>query len=78
MGGWHHQCNGHVFGQASGDGELPCWLRVKSLSAMWEDPGSIPGREDPLKMEMATHSSIFAWRSPMGRGAWWAIVHGVA
>ena len=27
---------------------------------------------------MATHSSIFAWRIPMDRGAWRAIVHGVA
>ena len=26
---------------------------------------------------MATHSSILAWRIPMDRGAWWAIVHGV-
>ena len=25
---------------------------------------------------MATHSSILAWRIPMDRGAWWAIVHG--
>ena len=26
---------------------------------------------------MATHSSILAWRIPMGRGAWWATVYGV-
>ena len=26
---------------------------------------------------MATHSSILAWRIPMDRGAWWAVVHGV-
>ena len=26
---------------------------------------------------MATHSSILAWRIPMNRGAWPAIVHGV-
>ena len=25
---------------------------------------------------MATHSSILAWRIPMDRGAWRAIVHG--
>ena len=36
------------------------------------------GQEDPLEEEMATHSSIFAWRIPMDRGAWWATVHGVA
>ena len=28
------------------------------------DTGSIPGQEDSLEQEMATHSSIFAWRSP--------------
>ena len=28
------------------------------------DPGSIPGSEDPLEKEMATHSSILAWRIP--------------
>ena len=27
--------------------------------------------------EMATHSSILAWKNPMDRGAWWATVHGV-
>ena len=27
---------------------------------------------------MATHSSILAWRIPMERGDWWAIVHRVA
>ena len=35
-------------------------------------------REDPLEKEMATHSSILAWRIPMDGGAWWATVHGVA
>ena len=28
------------------------------------DLGSIPGPEDPLEKEMATHSSIPAWRLP--------------
>ena len=28
------------------------------------DPGLIPGREDPLEKEMATHSSTLAWRIP--------------
>ena len=36
------------------------------------------GREDPLEESMATHSSIFAWRIPMVRGAWQATVRGVA
>ena len=28
------------------------------------DPGLIPGQKDPLEEEMATHSSILAWRIP--------------
>ena len=35
------------------------------------------GREDPLEKEMATHSSILAWRITMDGGAWWATVQGV-
>ena len=27
------------------------------------DPGSIPGPKDPLEKEMATHSSILAWKT---------------
>ena len=30
-----------------------------------------------LEKEMATHSSVLAWRIP-GTGAWWAAVYGVA
>ena len=32
------------------------------------------GQEDPLKKEMAIHSSIIAWKNPRDREAWWAIV----
>ena len=38
---------------------------VKNLPAIAgdaEDAGSIPELEDPLEKEMATHSSILAWR----------------
>ena len=28
------------------------------------NPGSIPGLEDPLEKEMATHSRTLAWRIP--------------
>ena len=28
------------------------------------DPGSIPGREDPLEKEMTTHFSTLAWKIP--------------
>ena len=42
-------------------------LVVKNLLASAgdiRDVGSIPGLEDPLEEEMATHSSILAWRIP--------------
>ena len=40
---------------------------VKNLPASSgdaRDAGSIPGQEDPLKEEMATHSIILAWKIP--------------
>ena len=46
--------------------KLPAKLETRSL-----------GREDPQEKGMATHSSVLAWRIPMGRGAWRATVHGV-
>ena len=36
------------------------------------------GWDDLLEEGMATHSSILAWRIPMDRGDWQAIVHVVA
>ena len=37
------------------------------------------GWEDPLEKKMATHSSQYSClENPMDRGAWQAIVHGVA
>ena len=50
--------------------------RLKRLPGMWETRVRSLDREDPLEKEMATHSSILAWR--MYRGAWQATVHGVA
>ena len=35
---------------------------VKNLSAMWETWVQSLGWEDPLEEDMATHSSILAWR----------------
>ena len=37
---------------------------VKNLLAMWETRVRFLGQEDSLKKEMATHSSILAWRIP--------------
>ena len=45
---------------------------VKNLPAMQETHVQCLGGEDPLEKEMATHSSILAWRIPWteepGRG----------
>ena len=38
--------------------------RLKRLPAMWETWVRSLGQEDPLEKEMATHSSILAWRIP--------------
>jgi len=51
---------------------------VKNWPASAGDTGSAPGWEKPLEGEMATHSSILAWRIPVDRGAWGTTVHGVS
>ena len=38
--------------------------RLKHLSAMWETGIRSLGQEDALDKEMATHSSVLAWRIP--------------
>ena len=38
--------------------------KIKNLPAMWETRVRSLGWEDPLEKEMATHSSILAWRIP--------------
>ena len=47
---------------------------MQEMKEIWAPP---QGQEDLLEEEMATQSSILAWRIPMDRGAWWVIVHGV-
>ena len=49
---------------------------VKSLPTVWETQLLSLGRKDPLEKEMATHSSILAWKTPWKRGAWQATVYG--
>ena len=51
--------------------------RLKRLLAMWETRVQSLGREDPLEKEMATHSSILAWKVLMNRRAWQATAQGV-
>ena len=43
-------------------------LMVKNLPAMRETQVQSLGWEDPLEKEMATYSSILAWRTPGQRG----------
>ena len=43
---------------------------IKCLPAVWETQARSLSREDPLEKEMATHSSILAWKIP------WAEVPG--
>ena len=50
---------------------------VKNSPAMQETLLQTLGREAPLEKEMATHSSILAWRISWTEGTWWATVHGV-
>ena len=38
--------------------------KLKDLSGLWETQVRSLGQEDPREMEMATHSSTFAWRIP--------------
>ena len=50
--------------------------RVKNLPAVQETQVRSLGWEDPLEKEMATHSSILAWRMPWteepgGRQSMW-------
>ena len=49
--------------------------QVKNPPAMRETEVRSLGREDPLEEGMASHSSVLAWRTPVDRGAWQAIVH---
>ena len=43
-------------------------LGVKNPPAMQEPQVRSLSREDPPEEEMATHSSVLAWRNPMDRG----------
>ena len=49
---------------------------VKNLPTMRETWVRSLDWEDPLKKEMATQSSVLAWRIPMDRGAQWVTIYG--
>ena len=43
------------------------WILGREIRLWWEaagDLGLIPGWEDPLEKDMATHSSILTWEIP--------------
>ena len=49
----------------------------KKLPAIRETWVQSLGQEDPLQEEIATDSSILAWRIPTDRAAWWTTIHRV-
>ena len=51
---------------------------VKNLPAMWETQVQSLGREDLLEKGMATHASCSSLENSVDRGAWWAVVLGIA
>ena len=51
---------------------------IKNLPAMQECRVQFLGQENPLEKEMATHSSILAWKLLWTARAWQGTVHGVA
>ena len=46
---------------------------VKGLPTMWETQVRFLGWEDPLEKEMATHSSIIAWKIPWMEEPGWLL-----
>ena len=58
--------------------DFPAGSDGKESSCNVGDLGLMRGLgRDALHEGMATHSSILAWRIPMGRGAWQTAVHRV-
>ena len=55
---------------------FPGGSAVTNLPAVQETSVQSLGWEDPLEEGMATYLNSLAWRIPMDRGAWRAIVHG--
>ena len=49
---------------------------VKRLPTMWETQVQSLGRQDPLEKEMATHSSILAWKIPWTEELGWLLSMG--
>ena len=56
------------------------WTAVHGVSKSWTrlSDFTFTFHFHALEREMATHSSVLAWRYPGPGGAWWAAVYGVA
>ena len=61
-----------------GNSEWSDLRETSRASLVAGDLGSIPRLGRSLEEEMATHSSILAWKIPMDREAWRTTVHGIA
>ena len=61
-----------------GNSEWSDLRETSRASLVAGDLGSIPRLGRSLEEEMATHSSILAWKIPMDREAWRTTVLGVA
>ena len=56
---------------------LPWWLSSKESTCNAGDTGSIPGLGRSPGEENGNPLHYSCLGNPMGRGAWWATVHGV-
>ena len=68
MVGWHHQLDGHEFEQAPGigdrQGSLACCSPWVSKSWTRLSDFALTFHFCALEKEVATHSSVLAWRIP--------------
>ena len=68
MVGWHHQLTGHKFEQAPGvgGGQETCHAAVHEVAKSWTRLSNFTFafHFPALEKEMATHSSVLAWRIP--------------
>ena len=56
---------------ATGASQVVEWVKNSpTMQETQETQVQSLGQDDPLKVDMAPHSSILAWRLPMDRGAW--------
>ena len=67
MVGWQHQFNGQEFEHDPGDeGQEACCAAVHGIAESWTllSDFTFTFHFHALKKEMATHSSVLAWRIP--------------